>query len=94
MKTTPAKLLETYVAGFTVAYSVTESEVTTDTGTYTRYGVLVEKSDGEHAGFADIFPTRAQAVDFLTQLHRCQVTPTSLGDIVYDRLCHDDTVIS
>lgn len=84
------KLFESEIAGAAVVYSVAECRVTTDTGVHRRFGVSVERAGGEIAEYTDIFPTPEEARDFLATLRRCEVTPVTLGDIVYDHLCRED----
>lgn len=93
METETQKLLHSEIAGMAVSYSVAECDVTTDTGTYRRFGVCVECAGGERAAYPDLFSTPEEARDFLAILHRCEVTPTTLGDIVYDYLCRDDIAV-
>lgn len=86
------KLFESEIAGAAVSYSLSECEIATDTGTHRRFGVCIERA-GERAEYPDIFSTPKEARDFLATLHRCEVTPTTLGDIVYDYLCRDDLAV-
>lgn len=84
------KLFSAEIAGMTVDYYLIECEVDTDTGTYRRYGVALDCSDGRREEFPDIFSAFGEAAEFLSTLRRCEVTPTTLGDIVYDHLCQED----
>lgn len=80
------KRLEASVAGAAVGYFVVETRVALEGGAVQRYGVAVERA-GERASFGDVFATEEEARGFLDELCRGQVTPVTLGDVVYDRLC-------
>lgn len=69
-----------------ISYYLTESEITTDEGSFTRFGAMVEKSDGERAQALDIFGDRQKANSFIHELSDGLVTPVTLLDIVSDRL--------
>ncbi len=81
------KICEADFSGFSVSYSLTMRRLPQELGGVTRYGVRLEKSDGDYSEFTDVFGKRGEALDFIEQLCRCEVTPTTLEDIVYDRLC-------
>lgn len=83
-------LFEDRSLGFCLTYRLTESQVETDSGSFTRYGASVEKSDGERAEVLDIFSRRDDAVSLITLLYRGLVTPVTLSDVVYDRLCAEE----
>lgn len=69
-----------------LSYYLTESEITTEEGAFTRFGALVEKSDGERAQVLDIFGDRQKTSSLIRELSDGLVTPTSLFDVVNERL--------
>ena len=81
------KICEADFSGFSVSYSLTTCRLPQELGGAIRYGVRLEKSDGDFSEFTDVFAERGEALEFIGQLCRCEVTPTTLADIVYDRLC-------
>lgn len=86
MKRVTEKLFESEIAGTAACYELAQCTIVTDTGPHRRFGVCVEMS-GERAIFPDIFPTGQEARSFLATLCKAQVTPATLGDIVYDYIC-------
>lgn len=69
-----------------ISYYLTESEITTEEGSFTRFGAMVEKSDGERAQALDIFGDRQKANSLIRELSDGLVTPVTLLDVVSDRL--------
>lgn len=90
MERSTKKLYEADVAGMKTAYYMVEGRFTFDTGSLTRYGVLIRRADGDEAEFPDVFGSALQARQFIRRLYRHKVTPATLGDIVYDHLCRED----
>ena len=87
------KLRSGAVSGAALAYWLVESRVTVDTGTFTRYGVRIEKAGGEAAEVRDIFGDRERAAGFIDTLCRCTVTPVALMDVVNDRLYQEEMAV-
>ncbi len=69
-----------------LSYYLTESEIATEEGSFTRFGAMVEKSDGERAQVLDIYADPQKANSFIHELSDGLVTPATLLDIVSDRL--------
>ena len=80
------KLFEEEVNSVKVAYFLAECETDTGEGVYPRFGAAIETEAGERATFPDIFANRDAAASFVGELARGHVTPTTLRDIVSDRL--------
>ncbi len=76
--------------GGDVTYYLTESEIAAEEGTFTRFGAMVEKSDGERAEVLDIFGDRRRAERLISKLRRNLVTPATLLDVVSDELYADE----
>ena len=80
------KVCEEQVNSVKVAYYLAEGEVDTGEGVYPRFGAAIETEAGERAAYPDIFGERGAAEAFVRELARGPVTPTTLLDIVSDRL--------
>ncbi len=90
-------MLPKYTKAFTepfengeIAYYLTESEITTEEGAFIRFGVMVEKSDGDRAEVLDIYGDRIRTEALLDKLRRGLVTPITLKDVVSDAICADE----
>lgn len=84
------KLFESKVNSQKVTYLLTESEIDTGEGVFTRYGAAIEMEDGERAVFLDIYGERGRTEVFIHRLWQGLVTPVTLFDIVSDRLYDDE----
>lgn len=92
METVYTKLYSDLSLGFSLTYYLTKTEMTVDGAPLTRYGVAVESSRGDASQVLDVFGTPDRAAELLRELHRGLVTPVTLKDVVYDRLCAATTV--
>lgn len=86
MKTQYTKLFDRVVKSKRISYLLTESQVDTGEGVFTRYGAAIEAEDGERALAPDLYGDRPRAEAFVGTLAEGQVTPVTLLDIASDRL--------